>query len=277
MITFANPVPVSDAQRLSYLEFARMAARRAGEATLPFFRTPLIVDHKPGLGRFDPVTEADRGAETVLRELIRERFPEHGVLGEEFGHQPGNGLTWVIDPIDGTRAFMSGMLHWGLLLGLFDGQEPIVGVMYQPFTRELWSGDGSAAWFQQGDGGAQRIHSRGVSDLAVATLGTTNPNLIAAGSAREGYDRLERSVRLARYGGDCYVYAMVAMGFMDLGIDGGLHAYDVMGLIPVIRGAGGVITNWAGESACMGGNILASGNAVLHERALAVLSGAAGR
>lgn len=271
MLSFSDRVQVNDIQRAEFLEFACVAAREAGDAILPFFRRPLLIDNKLGPGRFDPVTEGDRAAETVLRDRIAARFPAHGVLGEEFGLKAGNGLTWVIDPIDGTRAFMSGMLHWGLLLGLFDGQEPLVGVMYQPFTREIWFGDGRVAWFQKDTSPAERIHTRRVEGLSVATLGTTNPNLIAPGKERSAYDQLERQVRLARYGGDCYVYAMVAMGFMDLGLDGGLQAYDVMGLIPILRGAGGVITNWAGESACMGGNVLASGDPVLHRRALDVL------
>jgi myo-inositol-1(or 4)-monophosphatase len=271
MLEFADRVVVSTSERAEFLEFARIAARRAGEAILPFFRRPIEVDNKLGGAGFDPVTEGDRAAEATLRRLIGERYPAHGILGEEFGFKSGNGLTWVIDPIDGTRAFMSGMVHWGLLLGLFDGQSPIVGVMYQPFTCELWAGDGNRAWFQRGTDAPGVIRTRSTSSLEIATLGTTNPKLIPTEAGRDAYDRLEARVRLARYGGDCYIYAMVAMGFMDLGLDGGLQAYDVMGLIPIVQGAGGVFTNWAGESACMGGDVLASCNPLLHQRALDVL------
>lgn len=271
MLEFGDRVVVSGSERAQFLEFARVVARQAGEAILPCFRRPLEIDNKLGGAGFDPVTEGDRAAETTLRRLIQARYPAHGILGEEFGLKPGNGLTWVIDPIDGTRAFMSGMVHWGLLLGLFDGQEPIVGVMYQPFTGELWAGDGSHAWFQRGTDTPVAIRTRSTGSLDMATLGTTNPKLIPTTAGRAAYDQLEARVRLARYGGDCYVYAMVAMGFMDLGLDGGLQAYDVMGLIPIVQGAGGVFTNWAGGSACMGGDVLASGNAVLHQCALDVL------
>lgn len=273
MLSVGEKVKVSDAERSAYLDFARNAARLAGDAILPFFRSPLVVENKLDGDRFDPVTEGDRAAESVLRRLIDQRFPAHGVLGEEYGHKTGSGLTWVIDPIDGTRAFMSGMLHWGLLLGLFDGEEPIVGVMYQPFTKELWSGDARSAWLQRDGGSLQRIHTRNTAKLGDATLGTTNPNLIAAGDDRDRYFKLERRVRLARYGGDCYVYAAVAMGFMDIGLDGGLQPYDVLGLIPIIHGAGGVVTNWAGQTASFGGNVLAAGSPELHQRALAILQG----
>ncbi len=272
MLTLSERVPVSETDRLQLLSFARIIAREAGRAVLPFFRRPIQVENKLADGRFDPVTEGDRAAERILRQRIRERFPQHGVLGEEFGHEPGNGLTWVIDPIDGTRAFMSGMLHWGLLIALFDGQEPIIGVVYQPFTDELWSGDGVSAFHGVGDTQTAIVSRPGVV-LSQAVLGTTNPNLIKGASDRARYDDLEGRVRLARYGGDCYIYSVLAMGFMDIGIDGGLQAYDIQALIPIVRGAGGVITNWAGGSAALGGNVLACGSRLLHDEALRVLQG----
>ena len=150
MLEFSTPVSVSDAQRSEFLEFAARAAVEAGAATLPFFRSETVIENKLEGSGFDPVTEADKAAELVLRERIRSEYAAHGICGEEFGIEEGNGLTWVIDPIDGTRAFMSGMLHWGLLLGLFDGERPIVGVMYQPYTEELWCGDGRTAEFRRG-------------------------------------------------------------------------------------------------------------------------------
>lgn len=272
MLTLSDRVPVSEIERQELLAFARGIAKEAGQSVLPFFRRPMHVENKQSDGGFDPVTEGDRAAERVLRQRINERYPQHGVLGEEFGHEPGNGLTWVIDPIDGTRAFMCGMLHWGLLLALFDGQEPIIGVVYQPFTDELWSGDGVSAFHARGAEQSVIITRPGVA-LAQAVMGTTNPNLIKGSADRARYDVLEGRVRLARYGGDCYIYSVLAMGFMDIGIDGGLQAYDIQALIPIVRGAGGVITNWAGGSPVFGGNVIACGSQALHDEALRVLQG----
>ena len=136
MFEYSPRVAITDEERAEYLAFAGRVAAEAGAATLPFFRANVAVENKLEEGRFDPVTEADRAAESIVRQSIEARFPHHGILGEEFGYKAGNGLTWVIDPIDGTRAFMTGMLHWGVLLALFDGQDPVVGVMHQPFTGE---------------------------------------------------------------------------------------------------------------------------------------------
>ena len=135
MLKYAPPHPLSDSLRAEYLAFAIEIARAGGAATLPYFRTSTVVENKLTDGQFDPVTEADKAAEKIIRESISDKYPAHGVFGEEFGHQEGNGLTWVIDPVDGTRAFMSGLLHWGVLLALFDGERPVIGVMYPAFYR----------------------------------------------------------------------------------------------------------------------------------------------
>ena len=174
MLQFSPPVSVSEPQRVELLEFAKAAAIEAGAQTLPFFRAETTVENKLEDGGFDPVTEADKAAELILRERIRATYPAHGICGEEFGLEEGNGLTWVIDPIDGTRAFMSGMLHWGLLLGLFDGERPLIGVMYQPYTGELWSGDGSSALFQRGDQ-TRALQTRNCQQISQAVLTTTSP------------------------------------------------------------------------------------------------------
>jgi myo-inositol-1(or 4)-monophosphatase len=247
------------------------AAVEAGAETLPFFRSETVVENKLDDGGFDPVTEADKAAELVLREKIRARYPAHGICGEEFGLDAGNGLTWVIDPIDGTRAFMSGMLHWGLLLGLFDGDRPVVGVMYQPYTEELWCGDGRRAEFRRG-GEVRPLRTRDCRVLSDAVLTTTSPEFFK-GEEGEGFRRLESSVMLSKYGGDCYIYGMLAMGFVDLATDGTLNPYDIQGLIPIIEGAGGVVTTYAGDNPSLGGTVLASGNADLHRQALEVLNG----
>jgi myo-inositol-1(or 4)-monophosphatase len=267
MLKYSEPVPVSDEERQELLEFAVEAAVGAGERTLPFFRSEVVTENKREDGGFDPVTEADKAAERELRERIRIRYPEHGVYGEEFGLQPGNGLTWVIDPIDGTRAFMSGMLHWGLLLAAFDGQRPIVGVMYQPYTEEIWCGDGRTARFRRGSD-VREMRVSGCRDLSDAVLTTTSPGWFEAGD-RPRFDRLEREVKMCRYGGDCYIYAMLAMGTVDLATDGSLNPYDIQALIPIIEGAGGMISTYDGGDACMGGTVIAAASPELHAAALA--------
>lgn len=271
MLEYSDPIAVSDRFRSELLDFAVESAMLAGASTLPFFRADVVVANKLDDGRFDPVTEADRAAETVLREQIRARYPEHGICGEEFGTDSGNGLTWVIDPIDGTRAFMSGMLHWGVLLALFDGDRPVVGVMYQPYTEELWLGDGRFAEFRRGSV-VRPLEVRRCEDLADAVLTTTTPRLFE-GSDREGLERMESSVKLTRYGGDCYIYGMLAMGYVDLATDAALNAYDIQALIPIIEGAGGVVSTYSGENPSLGGTILAAGSEGLHDAARRVFAG----
>jgi len=270
MLEFSPPVAVPDEHRREFLDFAVGAAVEAGGATLPFFRSEIVIENKLEDGGFDPVTEADKAAELVLRERIRAQYPSHGICGEEFGLEEGNGLTWVIDPIDGTRAFMSGMLHWGLLLGLFDGERPIVGVMYQPYTEEIWCGDGRTAEFRRA-GSSRQLRTRNCEQVSDAVLTTTSPNYFK-GAEGEAFRRLESQAKLSKYGGDCYIYGMLAMGFVDLATDGTLNAYDIQGLIPIIEGAGGVVTTYTGGNPSLGGTVLASGNAELHRGALEVLN-----
>lgn len=269
MLKYTEPHLVSDAQRVEFLEFALELTEQAGRVILPFFRTDLEVENKLSDGRFDPVTEADRAAEMVIRRGIQKMFPEHGVLGEEFGFSQGNGLTWVIDPIDGTRAFMAGMLHWGVLLALFDGQRPILGVMHQPFTREFFAGDCRNAHYHCGEV-SRPLQARTCGGLEDAVLTTTSPRHFA-GQERHAFTRLENKAKLTRYGGDCYIYAMLAMGQVDLATDSSLNPHDIQALMPIIQGAGGVITTADGGDASMGGFVIAAGSAELLEQALAVV------
>lgn len=272
MLSTGERVAVSEADHDRFLAFALDIAVRAGRATLPYFRNSFAIDDKRPEGRFDPVTEADRDAERVIRAELATAFPDHGVFGEEYGLQRGNGLTWVIDPIDGTRAFMTGMLHWGVLLALFDGREPIIGVMYQPFTEELFYGDNREAFYRRGDR-VRRLHTRHAPALGDAVLTTTSPRLFSDTGERGAFDRLEHAVKLSKYGGDCYIYAMLAMGYVDLATDAGLQAYDIQALMPIIRGAGGVVTTIDGEDPSLGGTVLASGSPELHAEALACMAG----
>lgn len=251
--------------------FMEDLARRSGEVILPFFRSNLSTGNKSPNG-FDPVTEADRAAENVIRQAIRAAFPDHGIVGEEFGSErPDAEFQWVIDPIDGTRAFICGLPCWGTLVGLTRGGEPVYGLMHQPYLRESFIGDGNHS-FLRGTGGERTLRTRSCDVLADAFVATTSPRMFDEVD-RAAYDRLEASTRLARYGTDCYGYAMLAAGHVDLVVEAGLKPYDIVALIPLIEGAGGVVTTWEGEPAAAGGRIVAAGNARLHEAALRLLTG----
>lgn len=253
----------------------------SARAIRPYFRTSMAVENKkaesdaPGEhgGRlFDPVTIADRAAEAAMRALIELHFPEHGINGEEFGIVRADAEhVWVLDPIDGTRAFISGLPVWGTLIGLVSGGRPSLGMMHQPFTAERFAGDGKRAWYR-GPDGEQALKTRACAELSDAVLFTTTP-AIFKDEEKLAYERVERTVKLVRYGCDCYAYCMVAAGHVDLVVESGLQAYDIVALIPVIEGAGGVVTNWTGGSAAGGGQVVASGDPRLHEKVLARLAG----
>lgn len=251
--------------------FMEKLAQLSGEAILPFFRTQLGVIDK-GNGGFDPVTEADRAAETVIRRHIRQNFPTHGILGEEFdAENPDAEYLWVIDPIDGTRAFICGLPVWGTLIGLMRGGNPVMGLMHQPYTGETFIGDGGHSQVK-GPRGTRPLHTRSCLDLGVAHLMTTDPRLFR-GAEEEAYLRVQNEVRLTRYGADCYAYAMLASGQVDLVIESGLKPYDIVALIPIIEGAGGIVTDWKGGTAKHGGQVLAAATPELHRAALEKLNG----
>lgn len=250
--------------------FLRDVAAAAAAQTLPRFRQPSEVANKYAVG-FDPVTEADREAERAIRNLIESRFPDHGIVGEEFGAVNADAHhVWVIDPIDGTRSFISGLPLWGTLLGLKRDGRAVAGMMSQPFTGELFMADEAGA-FYEGPGGPRALASRATSRLAEATLCTTTPALFT-GAGRAAYDRLERQVRLARYGTDCYAYCMLAAGNVDLVVETALQPYDIVALVPIVERAGGVISRPDGGPAELGGDIVAAANVELHKAALAVLN-----
>jgi len=256
--------------------FVEQLAHASGQAILPFFRSHIGAQDKSAGGVFDPVTEADRAAELTMRAMIMEQFPSHGIIGEEFGiHNEGAEYMWVLDPIDGTKSFISGLPVWGTLIGLEHNGAPCYGMMHQPFTREFFFGDGARSfWHGAKDDGTRRervLRTRSCHSLAQATLMTTHPQLLIEGT-REAFTRVEEKVRLSRYGGDCYAYCMLASGHIDLVIESGLNAYDIAALIPIIEGAGGIITTWTGQSAAKGGSIIAAGDQHLHEAALKLLN-----
>src|SRR5262245_55263535 len=222
---------------IDFASFVDELAVVSGETIMPFFRTALSIDNKGPLGNFDPVTAADRAAETAMRSLIRRAFPDHGVIGEEFGEENADAeYVWVLDPIDGTKSFISGMPAWGTLIALTRFGEPVFGLMNQPFTRVRFSCDGGRARYR-GPTGERDLRVRACADLAKAVLFTTSPLLMNAHD-RETFGRVEKTVRLSRYGGDCYVYCMLAAGHVDLVIETELKPYDVLPLVPIIAGAG---------------------------------------
>ncbi|HTK98876.1 MAG TPA: inositol monophosphatase family protein, partial [Pseudomonadales bacterium] len=193
------------------------------------------------------------------------------------GHQSGAGLTWVIDPIDGTRAFVTGMVHWGVLIALFDGEAPVLGVMYQPFTDELFAGNNDVARYRRGTV-ERTMKVRSCASVAQAVLASTSPQVFGSTQEQAGFRALRRRAQLTRWGGDCYQYCMIAMGYVDVAAEAGLKPYDVQALMPIIRGAGGIVTTWEGGDASMGGRVIASGDARVHREAMALLNdGMAGK
>jgi myo-inositol-1(or 4)-monophosphatase len=254
---------------VDFTSFLEKLAAASGETILPFFRTALAVENKK-TGGFDPVTAADRAAENAMRSLIRSHFPEHGIVGEEYGSEGTDSeYVWVLDPIDGTKSFIAGMLAWGTLIGLMRFGEPVFGSMHQPFTREHFFGDGGAARYR-GPTGDRDLHVRACERLADAVMFTTSP-LLMNDTDRIFFRKVENKVRLSRYGGDCYAYCMLAAGQIDLIIETELKPHDVVALIPIIAGAGGVITTWENEPAQRGGRIVAAGDKRVHAAALEML------
>lgn len=244
----------------------------SGEIILPYFRTSLSVDDKSRGGAFDPVTAADRAAEQAMRALIREHFPGHGIVGEEFGAERSDAdYVWFLDPIDGTKSFISGMPAWGTLIALVHRGTPVLGMMHQPFVREWFSGDGAGARYR-GPAGERALIVRDCAGLADAVLYTTSPRLMQP-KDRERFEQVEAKARLSRYGGDCYAYCMLAAGHLDLVIETELKPHDVIPLMPIITGAGGIVTTWDGGPANAGGRIIAAGDRRVHAEAMKVLTG----
>lgn len=255
---------------IDFTGFVDKLAAASGDTIMPFFRSALTVENKRA-GGFDPVTAADRAAEEAMRDLIRKAFPEHGILGEEYGSEHNDAeYVWVLDPIDGTKSFISGMVAWGTLIGLMRFGEPVYGMMHQPFTRERFSGDNGAALYR-GPGGNRSLNVRACTGLDDALMFTTSP-LLMKETDRARFRKVEDKVKLSRYGGDCYAYCMLAAGQIDLVIETELKPYDIVALIPIINGAGGIITTWEGAPAQGGGRVVVAGDKRVHEAALEILN-----
>ncbi|MEM7060010.1 MAG: histidinol-phosphatase [Pseudomonadota bacterium] len=259
----------------SLVPIALRLADAAAEVTLTHFRSAsLSTDNKLDAG-FDPVTIADKGAEAAMRDILAIERPGDGVFGEEQERTFGSsGLTWVLDPIDGTRAYISGLPVWGTLIALDDGTEGRIGIVDQPYLRERFVGvlDGavSEAWLQRGEE-RTAISTRRDRGLSDAILFTTDADLFE-GPERQAFANVRAQAKLTRYGTDCYAYALLAMGQIDLVIESGLAAYDVASHVPLIRAAGGIVTNWEGGDCRWGGRVVAAGSAELHAEVLEILS-----
>lgn len=255
--------------------FAEELADLSAKAILPHFRRPIAVHNKLGDHGFDPVTAADREAEEVIRERIKLRFPSHGFMGEETGYERGaSALTWVVDPIDGTRAFMCGMAQWGTLIALNDGTKPIVGVLNQPYMRERWVASSGQTRFLHAHGETQILKTRACASLSEAVVSTTSPVGYFDEAEQRAFWSVATQARLTRFGGDCYAYGLLAMGFIDAIIEATLKPWDIQALIPIIENAGGIVTTWEGAPAHDGGRVVACGDRKLHAAVLAALADA---
>ena len=256
---------------IDFTAFIGRLATASGDTILPFFRTSLGVENKNKGRDLDPVTEADRAAEAVMRRMIKDSIPLHGIVGEEFGSERADAeYVWVLDPIDGTKSFISGMPIWGTLIALMHRGAPVFGMMHQPYIGERFSGDGGSARYE-GPSGKRKLSTRRCASLAEASLFTTSPRLMNEAD-RATFAQVESQVRLSRYGGDCYAYCMLAAGHLDVIIETELKPYDVAALIPIVSGAGGIITTWEGKPAQSGGRIVAAGDRRVHEEALKLLN-----
>lgn len=263
---------VSPAEAAELMATAHALADAAREATLLHFRQAGLSAENKETTRFDPVTVADRLSEERMRAILAARRPQDAILGEEFGPKDGSsGLTWVLDPIDGTRGYLSGTPTWGVLISVADAQGPIYGIIDQPYIRERFEG-GLGRAEVNGPMGRSSLAVRPPRDLSEAILFSTFPEV---GTEAEGaaFRRVSPKAKLTRYGMDCYAYALLAAGQIDLVIEAGLQAYDVQAPIAVIEAAGGIVTDWQGRPAHQGGQILAASSPALHQQVLSLLAG----
>lgn len=253
------------------LSFAIELAEASRTVALSLFRTTMEVDNKHANG-FDPVTQADRAAEKIMRDMIEERYPDHGIFGEEFGEKAGNsGFTWILDPIDGTRSFICGTPTWMTLVGVKHDGRMIAGAAGQPYTDEVFAGSKAGSHLLRAK---QTVALRCTheTDISKVLAGTTAPYLFRQNGHDERLMRIENAVQHLRFDADAYFHCMVAAGQLGVSIDTGLQSYDIAALIPIVEGAGGIVTTWDGQDPSNGGDILVAGNTALHEQAMALLA-----
>lgn len=263
---------LSEQVRVELIAVAHELADAARSATLEHFRTAGLTADTKETDRFDPVTVADRLSEQRMREILARRRPQDGILGEEMGRQAGeSGLTWVLDPIDGTRSYLCGTPTWGVLISVADETGPIFGLIDQPYIGERFEGGFGRAGMT-GPHWSRALKTRAPRPLSDCIIMSTFPEV---GTAEEGaaFHRLAKQCRLTRYGTDCYAYALLAAGHIDLVVEAGLQAYDVQAPIAVIEAAGGLMTDWTGAPCPQGGRVLAASSPEVHAAARAVLAG----
>ena len=266
-------MPALTAGRLAELDafLIELNAASAG-VILPLYRADHGLEDKGGAKGFDPVTAADQGAEVAIRKLIAERYPEHGVIGEEYGEdRPDAEFVWVLDPVDGTRAFIAGLPLWTTLIGLRHTGRPVLGSIGQPFLDEIFIGHaGGSRLVSRGQ--TRPLHVRPCPKLTDAIIATTDPEACFDGAELGAWTQVRAAARLARLGCDAYAYAMVAMGKMDMVIEAGLKSWDIESAIPLIEGAGGLVTNWRGQPVGQhGGQIAIAGDRACLDEALVAL------
>ena len=249
---------------------AHAMADAAREAILPYFRQPGLAATNKLDGGFDPVTEADKAAERAMRDVLAAHRPQDGIFGEEYGQTEGtSGLTWVLDPIDGTRGFISGTPTWGVLIAASTKDGPVFGIVDQPYIQERFVGGFGVAEVLSPHG-TQPLSTSSITKLAEATIFTTFPE-VGTPKERAGFEAVAGETKLTRYGMDCYAYALVAAGLVELVVEAGLNAYDIQGPMAVVEAAGGVVTDWKGGPAHQGGRVLAAANTEIHAAALEIL------
>ena len=254
------------------IAFAHRLADASGAAIRPYFRQRIDVINKKQ-DAFDPVTEADKGGERAIRALLDAERPHDAILGEEYGEKPGtSGWRWVLDPVDGTRCFITGRHEWGSLIALEKNQESVLGILDQPVLGERFIGVNGRSELHQG-GSVTPLRVRPCAEVKDAILCATDPSVYMNESQQAAFERVKAQARLTRYHGDCYLFAMLAMGFVDLIVEGVFRRWDVAALLPLVEGAGGIITNWQGGPWRDGDALLASGDARLHAQAIALLRG----
>ena len=253
------------------IRFAILLAEASAAAILPYFRQNTHVEVKDG-PVWDPVTEGDRAGERAIRALIEKYYPEHGIHGEEYGVKEARSpFTWVLDPVDGTRAFVCGMPTWATLIGLSVEGKPALGLMNQPVVGDMFYGNPNGAWHAY-RGAASPITTRKGIPLSRAAIGTTAPELYRSEENQRRFQALKARAQLTRYGGDAYFFCMMAAGHLDIAMDCGLQPYDITPLLPIVTGAGGVAAEWTGGDMSKGGNVITAGSPALLEEALAIMS-----
>lgn len=250
--------------------FAHRLADASGAVIRPYFRQRIEVTHKPGMHAFDPVTEADRGAERAIRAILERERADDAILGEEYGEKPGGPWRWVLDPVDGTRAFITGRHEWGSLIALEHENVPVLGILDQPVLGERFLGVNGRSFLLEGEK-RTALKVRECAELKDAILCVTDPFAYFTQAQAAAFQRVSKAARMTRYSGDCYLFAALTLGFVDVIIEAGFKPWDIAALIPLVEGAGGVISAWDGGDCRDGKTILACGDRRVHEEAIKLL------